>query len=73
MHLMGLWLALFSAKASKVFLGLRFDFPAPAEDELRESESNGEDDLRVSSAAPRSAFFVGDPKVQAARPPSSDT
>ena len=37
-------------KASKVFPGLRFDFPVPVEDEMGESESDGEDDLGVSSA-----------------------
>ena len=58
------WLS-FWHKASKVFLGLRFDFPVPIEDEMRESESNGEDDLRVSSATPNSAFLLGDPMVKA--------
>ena len=46
------WLS-FRRKASKVFPGLRFNFPVPAEDEFGESESNEEDDLGVSSAAPR--------------------
>ena len=41
------WLS-FRRKASKVFPGLRFDFPVPAEDEMGESESDGEDDLGVS-------------------------
>ena len=43
------WLS-FRCKASKVFPGLRFDFPVPIEDEMGELESNGEDDLGVSSA-----------------------
>ena len=59
------WLS-FRCKASKVFPGLRFDFPVPVEDEMGESESDGEDDLGVSSAAPSSTFFPGDPVVEAA-------
>ena len=34
---------------------------------MEESESDGEDDLGVSSAAPSSAFLPGDPEVEAAR------
>ena len=45
-------------KASKVVPGLRFDFPVPIEDEMGESESDGEDDLGVSTTD---------------LPPSSDT
>ena len=52
----------FQLKASKVFPGLRFDFPVPSEDEMGESESDGEDELRVSSAAPNFAFLPGDPE-----------
>ena len=63
------WLS-FQPKASKVFPSLSFDFFVPVEDEMRESESNEEDDLGVSSAAPNSAFFPGDPLVEAARPPT---
>ena len=59
--------------ASKVFPGLRFNFLVPVEDEMGESESNREDDLGVSSASPSSAFFPGDPMVEAARPLSFDT
>ena len=66
------WLS-FLCKASKVFPGLRFNFPVLAEDEMRESKSDGEDDLRVSLAAPSSAFLPGDPVVKAAQTPSSDT
>ena len=62
----------FRRKASKVFPGLRFDFPVPAKDEIGESKSDGEDDLGVSSADPSSAFLPGDPVVEAAQPPSSD-
>ena len=63
----------FRRKASKVFLGLRFNFPVPTEDEMGESKSNGEDGLGVSSTAPSSAFLSGDPVVEATRPSSSDT
>ena len=65
------WLS-FRRKASKVFPGLRFDFLVPNEDEMGESESDGEDDLGVSSAAPSSAFLLGDPEVKAVRPLPSD-
>ena len=56
------WLS-FRHKASKVFPCLHFDFPVLAEAEMGESESDGEDDLGVSSAdlPPSSdtlAFFV---------------
>ena len=66
------WLS-FRCKASKVFPGLRFDFPVPAEDEMGESESDEEDDLGVSSVAPNSAFLLSDPVVEAAHTPSFDT
>ena len=66
------WLS-FRRKASKVFPGLRFDFPVLAEDEMGEFESEGEDDLGVSSAAPNSAFLPGDPVVEATQTPSSNT
>ena len=56
------WL-FFWLKASKVFLGLRFDFLVPAEDEIGESESDREDDPRVSSATPSFTFLPGDPVV----------
>ena len=36
-------------------------------------ESDGEDDLGVSLAAPSSAFLLGDPMVEAVQIPSSDT
>ena len=51
------WLS-FRRKGSRVFPGLRFDFPVPTEDEMGESESDGEDDLGVSTTD---------------LPPSSDT
>ena len=66
------WLS-FRCKASKVFPGLRFDFPVPAEDEMGESESDGEDNLGVSSTAPNSALLPRDPVVEAAHTPSFDT
>ena len=56
----------FLHKASKVFPGLRFDFPVPAEDEMGESKSDEEDDLGVSLAAPSSAFPPNDPVVKVA-------
>ena len=59
------WLS-FWRKASKVFPCLRFDFPVPAEDEMGESDSDGEDDLGVSSVAPSSAFLPGNPDVKVA-------
>ena len=40
---------------------------------MGESESDEEDDLGVSSAAPSFAFFPGDPMVKAAQPLSYDT
>ena len=66
------WLS-FQRKASKVFPSLWFDFPFVIEDEMGESESDGEDDLGVSSVAPSSAFLPGDPEVEAIRPSPSDT
>ena len=66
------WLS-FQRKGSKVFPGLRFNFPVPAEDKMGESESDREDDLGVSLVAPSSAFLLGDPVVEVAQPPSSDT
>ena len=54
------WLFLWR-KASKFFPGLHFDFPVPVEDEMGESEFDGEDDLGVSSAALSSAFLPCDP------------
>ena len=65
------WLS-FRRKASKVFLGLHFDFPVLVEDEMGEFEYDGEDDLGVSSASPSSTFLPGDPEVEAARPSRSD-
>ena len=66
------WLS-FWRKTSKVFPSLRFNFPVPAEDEMGESESDGEDDLGVSLATSNSAFLPGDPVVEVAQTPSSDT
>ena len=39
---------------------------------MRESKSDGEDKLGVSSTAPSSAFLPGDPEVEAVRIPPSD-
>ena len=66
------WLA-FRRKASEVFPVLSFNFPVPTEDEVGESDSEGEDDLRVSSTAPNSALLPGDPMVETAQAPASDT
>ena len=66
------WLS-FRRKASKVFPGLRFNYLVPAKDEMWESESDGEDDLSVSSAAPSSTFLPSDPTVEDTQTPSSDT
>ena len=63
----------FRRKASKVFLGLSFNFPVPAKDEMGESESDREDDLGVSSTTPNSALLPSDPEVEAAQAPASDT
>ena len=63
----------FRRKDSKVFPGLRFNFLVPAEDEMEESESDGEDDLGVSSIALSFAFLPRDPVVEAAQISSSDT
>ena len=59
------WLA-FCCKASKVFPGLSFNFSVPAEDEVGESDSNGEDGLGVSLTAPNSTLLPGDLVVEAA-------
>ena len=66
------WLA-FRRKASKVFPGLRFNFSVPAEDEVGESDSNGEDGLRVSLTTPSSALLPGNHGVEAAQALASDT
>ena len=59
------WLA-FWLKASKVFPSLCFDFSIPAEDEVGEFDSDGEDGLEVSSTASSSALLPSDPGVEAA-------
>ena len=66
------WLA-FRRKASKVFPGLNFKFLVPVEDEVGESDSDEEDGLGVSSTIPSSALLPGDPMVEAAQAPASDT
>ena len=66
------WLT-FQLKASKVFPSLSFNFLIPAEDEVEESDTNGEDGLGVSSTALSSALLSGDPVVKAASAPASDT
>ena len=40
---------------------------------MGESESDEEDDLGVSSTATNSALLPGDPEVEAAQAPASDT
>ena len=66
------WLA-FRCKASKVFSGLSFNFSVPVKDEVGESDSDEEDGLGVSSTAPSSALLLGDPVVEVAQAPASDT
>ena len=66
------WLA-FRHKASKVFLGLSFNFSVPVEDKVGESDCDGEDGLGVSLTAPSSALLPGDPVVEAAQASASDT
>ena len=66
------WLA-FQGKASKVFPGLSFDFPIPAVDEIEEFESDGENDLGVSSTAPYSALLPSDFEDEAIQTPAFDT
>ena len=62
----------FQCKASKVFPGLRFDFPVPVEDKIGESESDREDDLGVSSTTPSSAFLPSDLEFEVVWLPPSD-
>ena len=62
-----------SVGSSKVFPGLSFNFPIPTKDEVGESESNGEDDLGVSSTAPNSALLPGNPVVEAAQALATDS
>ena len=66
------WLA-FRRKSFKVFPGLSFDFLIPAEDEVGEFESDGEDDLGVSSDAPNSTLLPVNPVVEATQAPFSYT
>ena len=66
------WLT-FRHKASKVFSGLSFNFPVPAEDEVGESDSNEEDGLGVSLTVYNSALLPGDPVGEAAQAPASNT
>ena len=66
------WLA-FRRKASKVFTGLSFNFPIPAEDKVGDSYYDGENGLGVSSTTPNSAPLLGDPVVEAGQAPASDT
>ena len=66
------WLT-FRLKASKVFPVLSFNFPVPVEDEVGESDSDREDGIGVSSTAPSSALLPGNPVVEAAQAPASNT
>ena len=54
------WLT-FWLKASKVFLGLSFNFLVPVEDEVGESDSDEEDGLGVSLTVPSSVLLLGGP------------
>ena len=66
------WLA-FRRKASKVFLGLSFNFPVPTKDEVGESDSDEEDGLAVSLTTPNSALLPSDPMVEATQALAFDT
>ena len=67
------FLSLRVAHFSKVFQGLSFNFWVPVEDEVGESDSDGEDSLGVSSTAHSSTLLPGDPVVESAQAPTSDT
>ena len=58
------WLG-FLCKASKVFLGLSFNFPVPVKDDLGESNSDGEYGLRVSSITPSTTLLPCDLEIEA--------
>ena len=58
------WVA-FRHKATKVFLGLDFNFQVPAEGEAKESDSDDEADLVVFSDAPNSVPLPGEPEIEA--------
>ena len=66
------WLA-FQRKASKVFPGLSFNFSVPAEDEVGESDFDGEDGLGVSLTAPSFALVPGDLEIEAPTKADSPT
>ena len=66
------WLT-FRRKASKVFPGLSFNFPVPAEEEVGESNSDEDDGLGVSSTLPSSALLPSDPMGEAAQALAFDT
>ena len=66
------WLA-FRRKASKVFPGLSFNILVPIENEVGEFDSDEEDGLGVSSTVPSSGLIPGNPVVEAAQAPASDT
>ena len=70
---MGLWVARFRCKASKVFPGLSFNFPIPTEDEVGEFDYDEEDGLGVSSTIPGFALLPSDPVVEAAQASAFDT
>ena len=58
------WLA-FQCKATKVFLGLDFNFQVHVEGEVEEYDSDEEADLVVFSDAPSSVPLPGEPKIGA--------
>ena len=58
------WLP-FQCKATKVFLGLDFNFQVPTEGEAEESDSNDEADPVVFLDVPCSIPFPGEPEIEA--------
>ena len=57
------WLA-FCRKATKVFLGLDFNFQVLAEGEAKESDFDNEADPLVLSDAPVSVPLPGEPEIE---------
>ena len=66
------WIA-FWRKVAKVFSGLDFNFQVPVEGEVEESNSDDEADPVVFSDAPSSIPLSGEPVVEVAQSPASDT